>query len=191
MNLITRLLTIASLSAALATSALAADTYSIDTKHTFPMFEVNHLGYSTQRGRFNKVTGKVTLDSASAYGKIDIEIDVNSLDMGFAEWDQHMLDAKFFNAKQFPTMNFKSDKLAFDGGKLTSAQGTLTLLGVTKPVTLAVSRFNCGMHPMLRKEMCGAEVSASIKRSEFGMGAYVPMVGDEIKISIPVEAYKD
>lgn len=191
MNMIRHLLAAATLTVALGANAFAADTYSIDPKHTFPMFEVNHLGFSTQRGRFDKVSGKITLDAAAQHGQIDVSIDINSLDMGFAEWNEHMLDAKFFNAKQFPTMTFKADKLNFDGGKLTSAQGTLTLLGVTKPVTLAVSSFNCGMHPMLRKEMCGAEVSASIKRSDFGMSAYVPMVGDDIKISIPVEAYKD
>lgn len=191
MNLIHRLFIAATLTAALGTNALAADSYSIDTKHTFPVFEVSHLGFSSQRGRFNNVTGKISLDPASAYGKIDIQIDVNSLDMGFAEWDQHMLDAKFFNAKAFPTMTFKADKLSFDAGKLTSAQGSLTLLGVTKPVTLAVNHFKCGMHPMLRKEMCGADVTTTIKRSDFGMSAFLPTIGDDIKIAIAVEAFKD
>ena len=168
-----------------------ADSYSIDPRHTYPVFEVSHLGFSTQRGRFDKVSGKIALDPAAGTGKIDVSIDVNSLDMGFAEWNEHLLDAKFFNAKQYPTMTFSADKFGFQDGKPYSASGTLTLLGVTKPVTLTIGRFNCGFHPMLRKEMCGADVSTSLKRSDFGMSAFVPAVGDDIRINIAVEAYKD
>jgi len=168
-----------------------ADSYSIDPKHTYPVFEVSHLGFSTQRGRFDKVSGKVVLDPAAGTGSIDVTIDTNSIDMGFEEWNEHMRDAKFFNTKQFPTMTFKADKIGYVDGKPYSAAGTLTLLGVSKPVTLTISRVNCGIHPMLRKEMCGADVSTTLKRSDFGMSAYVPAVGDEIRINIAIEAYKD
>lgn len=185
--------TLASLfaTALLSTSACAADTYSIDAHHTFPVFEVSHLGFSTQRGRFDKVSGRIVLDTTARTGQIDVSIDVNSLDMGFAEWNAHMLDAKFFNAKEFPTMTFHAEQMTYADGKPVSAQGSLTLLGVSKPVTLTITRLNCGIHPMLRKEMCGADVVANIKRSDFGMSAYVPAVGDDIRIIIPVEAYKD
>ena len=171
--------------------ALAADTYTIDATHTWPMFEVNHLGFSTQRGRFNKTSGKITLDRDAKKGTIEAVVDVNSLDMGFDKWDAHMKSEDFFNAEKFPTMVFKSDMLKFDGMKLTGAEGTLTLLGVTKPVKLSVTQFKCGDHPMNKKPMCGAEVVTTIKRSEFGMTKYVPAVGDEVKISFPVEAFKD
>jgi polyisoprenoid-binding protein YceI len=88
-------------------------------------------------------------------------------------------------------MEFKADKLRFDGITLTGAEGQLTLLGVTKPVKLSITHFKCGEHPMNKKPLCGAEVTTTIKRSEFGMTKYLPAVGDEVKISFPVEAYKD
>ena len=174
-----------------AASAIAAESYTIDPTHTYPMFEVNHLGFSSQRGRFNKTTGKITLDREAKKGSIEAVVDVGSLDMGLDKWDAHMKSEDFFNAEKFPTMEFKSDKLKFDGIKLTGAEGTLTLLGVTKPVKLSVTQFKCGDHPMNKKPICGAEVVTTIKRSEFGMTKYVPAVGDEVKITFPVEAYKD
>jgi polyisoprenoid-binding protein YceI len=177
--------------AAPAFTAQAADTYTIDPNHTFPVFEVNHLGFSTQRGRFNKTTGTVVLDTAAKKGSVDLTIDVASLDMGFPTWDQHMAADGFFNTEKFPTITFKSHKLVFEGDKVVAAEGDFTLLGVTKPVKLAVSNFKCGPNPMNKKEMCGAEISTTIKRSDFGMTKYVPAIGDDIKITSSVEAYKN
>lgn len=178
------------LATAVAAPAFAADTYTIDPNHTFPVFEVNHLGFSTQRGRFNKTTGTVVLDAAAKKGSVELTIDVASLDMGFPTWDQHMAADGFFNTEKFPTITFKSNKLIFEGDKVVGAEGDFTLLGVTKPIKLAVSNFKCGPNPMNKKEMCGAEISTTIKRSEFGMSKYVPAIGDDIKISSAVEAYK-
>lgn len=172
-------------------SVSAAETYTIDATHTYPMFEVNHLGFSSQRGRFNKASGKITLDREAKTGRIEAVIDVGSLDMGLEKWDAHLKSEDFFNAEKFPTMEFKAERLKFDGAKLIGADGTLTLLGVTKPVRLDITQFKCGEHPMNKKPMCGAEVSTKIRRSEFGMTKYVPAVGDEVKIFFPVEAYKD
>jgi len=178
------------LATAVATPAFAADTYNIDPNHTFPVFEVNHLGFSTQRGRFNKTTGTVVLDAAAKKGSVELTIDVASLDMGFPTWDQHMAADGFFNTEKFPTITFKSNKLIFEGDKVVGAEGDFTLLGVTKPIKLAVSNFKCGPNPMNKKEMCGAEISTTIKRSEFGMTKYVPAISDDIKIFSAVEAYK-
>ncbi len=175
-----------------ASSAFAAtETYQIDPRHTFPVFEVNHLGYSLQRGRFNKATGQIAIDTAAKKGSVQLTIDVASLDMGFADWDKHMLSEDFFNVAKFPTMTYQSDKLIFDGDKLVGAEGNLTLLGVTKPVKLTVNSFTLGNHPMTKKAMGGANVSATIKRSDFGMAKLVPAIGDEVKIVVPVEAYKE
>ena len=102
-----------------------------------------------------------------------------------------MMSPDFFNVEKFPTMYFKSSKLKFDGDKLVGADGELTLLGVTKPVSLNITGYRCGNHPMTKKAMCGADVTTSIKRSDFGMGYGLPAVGDDIKITIPVEAFKD
>lgn len=183
---------IASLLAGLtATSALAADSYTLDSRHTFPIFEVNHMGFSQQRGRFNKTDGKVALDAKAGTGKIDIRIDSASIDMGLDDWDKHMKGEDFFNTEKFPAMTFAADKIDFQNGTPVSAEGTLTLLGVSKPVKLNIANYRCGIHLMLRKQACGAEVSATIKRSDFGMMKYIPVVSDEVKIVIPVEAFKD
>jgi len=169
----------------------AAESYTIDPNHTWPMFEVNHLGFSTQRGRFNVTSGKITLDTAAKKGGVDMTIGTASLDMGFEKWDEHMKSADFFNAEQFPMMRFTSDKLVFDGDKVVAAEGSFTLLGVTKPMTLTVNNFRCAPHPMNKKQTCGADISATLKRSEFGMTKYVPGISDEVKISSPVEAIRD
>jgi len=179
------------LSAALATPAFAADNYTIDTRHTFPVFEISHLGFSTQHGRFDKTSGKITLDLAAKSGSVDLNVDTTSLDMGFDAWKEHFSADGFFNTEKFKTMTFKSDKLIFEGDKVVAAEGEFTLLGVTKPLKLTVSNFRCGANPMSKKAMCGADIAVTIKRSDFGMTKYLPAIGDEVKISSPVEAYKD
>lgn len=179
------------LSAALATPALAAERYTIDARHTFPVFEINHLGFSTQRGRFNQTEGEITLDVAARRGSIDVRIATASIDMGLDDWDRHMRNADFFDVEVHPTMTFTSDRLVFDGDKPVAAHGTLTLLGVSKPVTLAIANFRCGTHPINKRALCGADVSGHIKRSEFGMTRYLPAIGDDVRLLIPVEAFKD
>lgn len=183
-------LALIALAVAAALPAHAADTYAIDSNHTFPVFEVSHLGFSTQRGRFNKTTGTITLDTAAKKGSVELSIDVASLDMGFATWNQHMAAEGYFNTEKFPTMSFKSHKLIFEGDKVVGAEGEFTLLGVSKPLKLTVSNFKCGEHPFNKKPMCGADIAATLKRSEFGMTKNVPMIGDEIRISSAVEAFK-
>lgn len=175
----------------LSTSVFAADTYTIDARHTFPSFEVSHLGFSIQRGRFNKTSGSIMLDTAARSGSIDISIDASSLDTGLAELEKHMQGEDFFDTAKYPTITFKSKSLKFDGDKLTGADGDFTLLGVTKPVHLTIDHFKCAPHPMNKKPMCGANATTEIKRSEFGMTKYVPAVGDEVKIAIQVEALRD
>lgn len=179
------------IAAALTGSAVAAETFTLDTRHTFPVFEINHLGFSTQRGRFNKTEGKITLDRAAKSGSVEVKIDSASIDMGLDEWDKHMRGEDFFNAEQFPTMNFKADKFSFDGDKPVAAEGTLTLLGVARPVTLKIAGFTCGTHPINKKALCAADISTTIKRSEWGMKKYLPAVSDDVTIKIPVEAFKD
>ncbi|XZG69443.1 YceI family protein [Chitinibacteraceae bacterium HSL-7] len=180
------------LASALALTAAAAfaapQTYSIDSTHTFPHFAVNHLGFSLQHGVFEKTSGTIVLDAAKKSGSIDIVIDTTSLNTNLAKRDEHLKGEEFFNVEKFPTATFKSQKLKFDGEQLVGAEGELTLLGVTKPVTLAVSDFKCGTHPMAKKPWCGANASATIKRSDYGMTTFVPAVGDEVKLTIQVEA---
>lgn len=186
-----KILAFLALSAVLSAPALAVDSYTIDPSHTFPVFEVNHLGFTNQRGRFNKSAGKITLDLSAKKGSVELIIDTTSLDMGFDTWDKHLSAEGFFNSEKFPAMTFKSDKLVFDGAKVVAAEGNFTLLGVTKPLKLTVNNFRCAPNPFTKKDMCGADVSATLKRSDFGMLKFLPAVSDEVKISSPVEAYKD
>ncbi len=176
--------------AAIASTSVMADSYTIDPNHTLPVFEVNHLGFSTQRGRFDKTAGKISLDRSKKTGAVDLTIEADSIDMGQAKWNDHMKSEDFFNVAKFPTITFKSDRFTFKEDKPVAAEGTLTLLGVSRPVTLAIHRFTCGENPINRKLLCAADIEASLKRSEFGMTKYLPGIGDEVKVLVPVEAYK-
>lgn len=179
------------LASTLSISAFAADSYTIDSRHTFPSFEINHLGFSITRGRFDHTAGKITMDTAAKTGSIDVTIDVASIDTGLVDLEKHLQTDEFFDAAKYPTITFKSNKLKFEGDKLVSAEGDFTLHGVTKPVTLKLDHFQCGLHPMLKKPHCGANATTTIKRSEYGIAKYVPAVSDEVKIAIQVEATKD
>jgi polyisoprenoid-binding protein YceI len=171
--------------------SFATDTYTIDPAHTFAHFEVDHLGFSTHRGRFNTTTGKLTLDIAKKTGSVEVDIDAASIDTGFAKLEEHLRGEDFLDVKKFPTLSFKSSKFEFKNEVLTSVAGELTLHGVTKPVTLTVTHFKCAVHPMFKKDVCGAAASTSIKRTEFGVSKYAPVLGDEVKILLQVEAGKD
>jgi polyisoprenoid-binding protein YceI len=184
-------LLVATAVAGLAVPALGAESYTFDAAHTRPAFYVSHLGFSTQHGRFGKAGGRVVLDRAAKKGSVDMTIDTASIDMGTDKWNQHMKSEEFFNVDKFPTMSFKSDRLVFEGDKVVAAEGSFTLLGVTRPLTVHVANFHCGQNPMLKKDECGGDVSAVIKRSDFGMTKFLPAVGDEVKIIVPVEALKD
>lgn len=169
-----------------------ADNYSIDPRHTLPSFEISHLGLSTQRGYFEKSRGRVSLDLAAHSGSVELEIEVDSLRLGDADWSRHMVfDEGFFDVVKFPTMRFKSDKLIFAGEQLVGAEGQFTLRDVTRPLRLEIAHFRCAPHPLTRQTLCGADVTATLKRSEFGMGKFSSMIGDEVKITAPVEARKE
>ena len=130
----------AALAAMLASlSAIAElENYSVDPNHTFPSYEIGHFGYSLQRGRFDKTSGRITLDTAAKKGSADIAIDTGSIDTGHKKLEEHLRGEDFFNAAKYPQMTFSSNSFAFDGDKVTSATGDLTLLGVTRTVTVAV-----------------------------------------------------
>ena len=181
---------VAALFTALPASA-ALETFTVDPNHTFPAFEIGHFGYSFQRGRFNKTTGKITLDTAAKQGSADIAIDTGSVSTGHAKLEEHLRSEDFFNSAKHPQMTFKSNSFAFEGDKLKSASGDLTISGVTRPVTLKAEYFNCAPHPMLKTKVCGAEFSTTIKRSDFGIKTYLPVLADDVLLRINVEAIKD
>ena len=176
---------------AFAVPALAAQSYTIDPDHTYPGFEVNHLGFSNMRGTFTSCRGLVVLDPEKTAGSIEITIDTGSVFTGHAKRDQHLRGEDFFNVARYPTMTFTATKLGFKQGELTAAEGELTLLGKTRPVILTITNFSCGPNPISKKATCGANAIGTIRRSEFGMVAYVPAVSDEVRLYIEVEAYRE
>ena len=169
----------------------AADSYTVDSRHTFPSFEINHLGFSIQRGRFNQTSGKVILNPESATGSIEISIDTASISTGLAKLEDHLRSPDFLNAANYPHITFSSNKLSFNNDKLVAVNDNLTLHGITKPVHLVVDYFHCGMNMIAMKNTCGANATTTIKRSDFGVNKYVPAVADEVHIVIQIEATKD
>ena len=184
-------LTVAVFAAGTAIPAFAADAYTIDPQHTFPGFEINHLGFSNMHGSFTATTGKIVLDPGGNAGSIDASVDLNSVTTGFAKRDEHLRSGDFFDVAKYPSMTFKSTRLKYNGTTLAGADGELTLHGVTKPVTLTVTNFNCGANPISKKPTCGGNATTTIKRSDFGISTYVPAISDAVKITIEVEAIKD
>lgn len=171
--------------------AFAADGYRFDPNHTRPMFEVSHMGLSTQHGRFGKADGRAVLDTAAKKGSVDLVIDTASVDMGTDEWNKHMRSDEFFDTAKYPTITFRSDRLLFDGDRVVGAEGQFTLMGVTKPLRVSIEHFHCAPNPMTKVQTCGGDVRAQIKRSDFGMNKFLPMVGDEATIRVPFEATRD
>ncbi len=178
--------------AAQAVSAWAnEESFSIDPVHTFPIFEVSHLGFSTQRGRFNQTSGKVIMDQQKKSGSVDISIDANSIDTGVKPLDEVLRGADLLNVAQHPTLSFRSSKLKFDGDQLVKVDGVVTMLGVSRPVTLTVTHFKCGVDPATSKYVCGVDAETTIRRSDYGITKFLPFVSDEVKLKIQVEGIRD
>jgi polyisoprenoid-binding protein YceI len=175
---------------AVAGSALA-QSYTVEPRHTSVTWSVSHFGTSTFRGKLNKSSGKVVLDTVAKTGSVDIVFDPAGMVTGDDRLDKHLPSPDFFNIAQFATATFKSGRVEFNGQAPARIDGDLTMLGVTKPVTLTVTSFNCRMHPAFKKDYCGADATATIRRSDWGMKYGVPGVGDEVRLDIAIEAIKD
>ena len=183
------LIAAASLVAVGAVHAQAA-TYAIDPTHTFVTFEAKHFNTSTLRGRFDKKEGTVSFDKAAKTGKADISIDLTSVSTGVGPLDGHLKSKDFFDAANTPTAKFVGDKFTFDGDKVASIDGTLTLRGKTGPVTLKATNFNCYENPMLKREVCGGDFETTITRSNWEVKYGLPGIPDSIRLLIQVEAVK-
>lgn len=183
---------IAAAAAALLTTAGAqAATYGIDPSHTFVSFEIGHMGTSTNRGRFDKKQGTVEFDRAAKTGKVDITIDIASINSGTEAFNKHLASKDILNAADFPTAHFVGDKFSFNGDKVTEVAGTLTLLGKSNPAVLKASNFNCYDSPMLKREVCGGDFETTIVRSQYGVN-YGLQYGfpDTMRLIVQVEAVK-
>jgi polyisoprenoid-binding protein YceI len=184
------------LAGALGLTAMVANaapvTYTIDPNHTYPSFEADHFGgLSVLRGTFKTTSGSITMDKAAKTGTIDITIDTASLAFTNDKLSEHAKkDEKMFDVAKYPTATFKGKLTKFSGENPTEAQGELTLKGVTKPVTLKIDQFKCiPQHPMTKKPVCGADVSGTINRFDYGI-TYGDNFGfkPDVKLKIEVEA---
>lgn len=166
-------------------------TYAIEPTHTFVTFEIDHFGTSTNRGRFDKKEGTVQFDRAGKSGKVDITIDTTSINTGTAPFDGHLKSAEILNVAAHPTARFVSDKFVFEGDKVKEVTGQFTLMGKTNPVTLKATKFNCYMSPMIKREVCGGDFEATIKRSQWGASYGINYgFSDDMRLVVQVEAVK-
>jgi polyisoprenoid-binding protein YceI len=166
----------------------APEVYTIEPAHTYPSFETAHEGMSFWRGKFNKTSGKIWLDRAGKTGKVDIEVDATSINFGMAMMDKVAQGEDFFQADKYPTATYKSDSITWKGDKPVSVNGTLTIRGISKPVPLQVTLFQCKQNPMLKREVCGGDVHGEFDRREFGMTRGVVASDPNVRLAIQVEA---
>lgn len=181
---------IASLAALASAGTFAAPvTYVLDPSHTYPSFEADHMGgLSVWRGKFDASSGTVVLDKDAKSGTIDVTVDVGSIDFGMPKLNEHAKSPDIFDVAKYPTATFKGKFTKFNGSAPTQAEGTFTMHGVTKPLTLNINQFLCKMSPMTKKEVCGADASATLNRADYGVN-----FGDkygfkqDVKLQIQVE----
>ncbi len=190
MKTLTPLAVAATLLAAASLAQAESVTYAVEPMHTYVTFEVRHFATSTNRGRFDKKEGSITLDRAAKTGRADITIDTASISSGLPLFDGHLRGDNFLRVKDFPTAKFVGDKFSFDGDKVSAVTGTLTLLGKTQPITLNATHFNCYDNPMLKREVCGGDFEATLQRSAYGMSYGLPGIPDSVKLVIQIEAVR-
>jgi len=187
MYLIKNLLLAATLAMAAATAH--ANDYVLDPAHTYPNFSIEHFGMSTMYGRFGKTEGKLSIDMDAKTGAVEVVIDAASVDTGHAKRDEHLRSPDFLNVVEFPEISFKSTNVTFTGEDTATVDGDLTMLGVSKPVTLDVTKLVCGKHPFDGSPRCGFHAETTIKRSDWGMNYGIPAaIGDEMVLMIGAEA---
>ena len=166
--------------------------YKIDPSHTHASWEAKHFGTSTNRGQWDKTDGEITLDKTAKTGKVDVTIDMASINTGVAPFNTHLKSEAFFDVANHPTARFVGDKLKFEGDKLVEVSGDLTIRGKTNAATLKAIAYNCYMHPSLKREICGGDFETIVRRSAFNVnwGVVEKFTADDIKVSIQVEAVK-
>src|SRR5580692_6915385 len=169
-----------------ATAFAAPATYVLDPKHTYPSFAADHMGgLSVWRGKFTDTSGKVVYDKDAKAGSIDVTVDMSSIDFGMPKLNEHAKSAEMFEVAKYPTASYSGKFTKFNGATPTEAQGTLTMHGVTKPVTLTIDSFKCMQNPLSHKEVCGAEASATVNRADFGV-SYGEKLGFKMDVKLQI-----
>lgn len=176
----------------LPTSAKAApEHYSFDKAHTQILFFVNHLGFSMSQGEFHDYDGHFIFDRENPENSsVEVEIRAESIDMDDEKWDTHMKNEDFFHVTKYPVITFKSTKIEQFSEDSANITGDLTMLGVTKPVTLTTTLNKTGRHPFNQKYVAGFSATATVKRSDFGMNYGLPLIGDEAQIRLEIEGIR-
>ena len=169
--------------------AVASGTYTLDPTHTDVLVQWNHMGFSNPSAHFGDATGTLVYDAGDV-GKSSVEVTLplSGLNSFTAKFDEHLRSADFFDAAQFPTATFKSTKVEAAGTNKLTVTGDLTVKGATHPVTLDVTINGAGEHPMRKVPSVGFDATTTLTRSDFGVGAYAPVVSDEVKVRITTEA---
>jgi polyisoprenoid-binding protein YceI len=163
--------------------------YKVDSSHTYPSFVADHMGLDNWRGKFNSTSGTIMLDKEKGEGTVELSIDPASIDYGLDKLNDWAKGPHLFDVAKFPTATYKGKLVGFHDGVPSRVEGELTLHGVTKPVVLDIARFKCVPHPMLKRELCGAEAKGSIQRDEFGLDAGKDYgFSMEVGLEIQVEA---
>ncbi len=162
-----------------------AGTYAVEPYHTRILFSVSHMGFTTYFGNFTGASGTLTLDPKSAAASaLDVSVPVDSVSTTNAKLDGELKSPAWFDAAKYPTITFKSVKVTRAGGNMAKVNGDLTMHGVTKPVVLTVTFNGAGTNPLDKKYTTGFEATGHVKRSDFGVKTYVPLIGDTVDVTI-------
>lgn len=171
-------------------SALAADPYVIDPNHTQVEYTYTHFGFSHITGHLNGIEGDFLFDAQDpTQSHILINIPVNTISVGVPALDDELHSEMFFDVAKYPLATFQSTAVTRTDKDHLAVAGDLTIHGVTKPVTFAVTINKIGTHPMRGVPAVGVDAAVTVKRSEFGLGKYVPGVSDDVAIHATMEAY--
>lgn len=166
---------------------VTAGTYQIDPGHTQIVFAYDHMGFSNNLGLISESTGTLTLDPKNvAAAKVSVDVPIANIRTGVAKLDEHLMKPDFFDSAKFPKASFVSTGVKADGPTGAEISGNLTIKGITKPVTLDAEFYGAGKAPaqMGGKDNIGFVATGTVKRSDFGLGYGVPMVGDRIELKI-------
>jgi len=172
-----------------AAAQAAPETYVIDNSQTSSQFSYRALGLSNQTHRFEKISGKMVFDRATKTGSADVTIDAASVNTGQTSLNEQIQAADFFDTANHPAITFKSTRMTLDGGQ-PSMSGNLTIKGVTMPVTLALTNFQCMQDPTFKLDACGASVTVTIKRSDFNMRKYAFLISNDITLNLAFKVVK-
>ncbi len=165
-----------------------APTHQLDLGHTFVYWEVLHMGTSMVRGRFDRLGGQVAFNPQARVLEVEIVVETKSVSTGSQAFDSVVRGPNLLAAIDHPQAVFRASQAMWDGLRPTGVTGQLSLSGVTRPLTLTVTRWKCALNPLFRAEVCGGDLEATLPRGEFGLGFGAPWVSDEVKLRVQVEA---